>query len=352
MRKRMTRALLIGALSLVPAVSAAQSAAESAARRVLLDQAATARAGGDHARALELAERAGRLSMSPSLRMFIAEEQLAIGRFAPALGTADQCVRETERDVGANNREAILARCRALLTELRPHVGYVTVRVADSRPADLRITVSGDVISDALYGVPYVVTPGDVVIDAVGTGIQPYHQTVTIAAGASIDVPMTFAAALVTNDVTSSSSPEPTSSGPPEVVVSDTTPGHAPVRVVPPSPINTYGPIVLGGVGLVGVFTSIGFFVARNAAVSGCMVQSAQILCPDAPTYTRAQPAPTFNALADITLGVGIVAIAGAAAWFVANRLTGHAPSDSRRASMIFAAPSADGFVVSFQRGF
>ncbi|MEI8256154.1 MAG: hypothetical protein WCJ30_10835, partial [Deltaproteobacteria bacterium] len=109
----------------------AQNDAEVAARRNLLEQAQAARVAGDHARALDLANRAGRLQMSTSLRMFLAEEQQAVGQFSGALGTAELCVREAERDPALRNRDAILARCNELRAALRPRVGFVTVTVPE-----------------------------------------------------------------------------------------------------------------------------------------------------------------------------------------------------------------------------
>ena len=65
----------------------AQSDADMAARRLLLEQAQQARTGGDHTRALDLASRAGRISMTASVRRFIAEEENSLGRYASALGS-------------------------------------------------------------------------------------------------------------------------------------------------------------------------------------------------------------------------------------------------------------------------
>jgi hypothetical protein len=100
---------------------------ELAARRTLIDQASAARAANNPQQALDLAQRAGRIQMTPSLRMFIAETLAAMGNHAEAMGAADRCAQEADRDTAASNRAQILASCRAVATNARTHVGYVTV---------------------------------------------------------------------------------------------------------------------------------------------------------------------------------------------------------------------------------
>lgn len=53
----------------------AQTQQEVATRRVLLDRAAAERAAGRHAEALRIAQRAGAVRMTPSVRLFIAQLQ-------------------------------------------------------------------------------------------------------------------------------------------------------------------------------------------------------------------------------------------------------------------------------------
>jgi hypothetical protein len=252
-----------------------------------------------------------------------------------------------------------------LLGELRPHVAYITLRVPDAHPQDLRINVGGEVISDALYGVPYPVTPGDVAIDATGSGIESFHRQINIAAGASQDVDVALAHA-TTSTASSGGPTESVSSGSTTVVTTTSTTitsngsiaatnanNTARSDVTPArSPIVTYGPFVLGGIGLVALGTSIGLFVARNSAVSGCMVLTDEILCPNDPVILmRAQSAPTFNAVADVMLGVGIVALAGGVAWFVANRVMSRPRTETRQTSFN-VVPSQNGLFFSLTRGF
>src|SRR5690349_3172205 len=93
-RRAATAAAAACAAFLWAGSAGAQNAAAIAARRSLIEQAQQARRAGDHVRALDLAERATQISMSPSLRLFIAQEQTALGRLADAFGNADLCGRE------------------------------------------------------------------------------------------------------------------------------------------------------------------------------------------------------------------------------------------------------------------
>ena len=164
-----------------------------ATRRLLLEQADQASRGGDHASALDLARRAGALRMTPSLRLFIAQEDEEIGDLAGAFGNADVCVHEVERDRAMHNREQILAACRSAAARLRGRVAYVTVLVAEPRPPGLHITMGGTALSDALLGVQNVVTPGPVAIVATADGRQTFRNTVTVTAGATAYVTMALA---------------------------------------------------------------------------------------------------------------------------------------------------------------
>src|SRR4051794_11687098 len=89
----------------------AQSEQEMLARTQLLEQAESARQRGDHAAAIEAAGRAGRVRMTPSLRLFLAEEHVALGHPAEALANAEACIREVQRDGSLRNGAVILASC-------------------------------------------------------------------------------------------------------------------------------------------------------------------------------------------------------------------------------------------------
>jgi hypothetical protein len=177
------------ALTLVVLLTAtpiwAQTGAQLATRRLLLEQAQAARAAGDHARALDLARHAAEIRMSPSVRMFVAEEEAATGQLAAALGDADQCAIDAQHDQASQTHEEIFTACRQLEASLRSRVGQIVVNVSEPAIPGLQVTVAGDPLGSSLFGTPSVVTAGDVVVEAHAPGYAPVRQTVHVAAEAT-----------------------------------------------------------------------------------------------------------------------------------------------------------------------
>ncbi|MFO0619186.1 MAG: hypothetical protein U0414_41740 [Polyangiaceae bacterium] len=182
-------ALALGALLPTRAFADSLSATEVAARRGLIEEAQQASAAGDHARALDLANRAGNLAMSVSLRRFIAEEQLALGKPADALGSAEVCA----KDARAARADDHVAACERIIELAKPEVGYVVVS-APPGVQGARVRVNEHDLPDALIGQRYVVDPGDVVVDATADEAKPFRVVVKVARGAAVDVPIVFVA--------------------------------------------------------------------------------------------------------------------------------------------------------------
>jgi hypothetical protein len=219
-------------LLLAPAV-AAQSSAEMAARRLLLERAEAARDAGRHAEALELAARAGQIHMTLSVRLFIAEEQERIGQLAAAFGSADLCLREADSDVAARHREAVRERCRVLHVGLRARVGQVIVQVPTTPLPDLRVTVAGDPLNPAHFGAPMIVSPGDVPVTATAAGRTPWQASVRVEAGGSQTVRVELAPIEPPPPPVVTVAPTP----PPRVVA--TAPSPPPAVAPPRSPVGS-----------------------------------------------------------------------------------------------------------------
>jgi acyl-CoA thioesterase len=96
MTRHATAFVLCSALSLGALPAAAQS--DDAARRVLVQQADAAQRAGLHAQALAFGLEAGQLRWSPSLRMLVAQEHLALDHTLAALDAATYCVVEAEAE--------------------------------------------------------------------------------------------------------------------------------------------------------------------------------------------------------------------------------------------------------------
>lgn len=223
-----------GCLLLASSECFAQTSPTEVARRELLQNADAARAAGDHARALDLARRAGEIRMTPSVRLLLAQESEAMGALLEALDHASGCVREAEADATLRNRATILENCRALETALRPRLGSVVLHL-DAPPPGTVIRMAGHEIPAALFGVPVRVMPGAVVVEVAGDGVEASREEVQVTAGASVDVtPQVRALERVVAHVestatTQTASPPPVAaSTPPVIVVRESGPGPAP----------------------------------------------------------------------------------------------------------------------------
>ena len=322
------RHALVRAVSLVLALVAVAPPghAQEAVRRELLVQAQGAQSRGDHARALDFAQRAAQLEVTPSLQMFIAQEEQALGQLAEALDAAERCQRTTERDTAARNRDEILRVCRELVSSLQPRVGRITVSVPASAPAGLRVTVAGRELVAALYNVPYIVTPGSVVVEASALGRMPLHRALTVTAGERATVEIVLPVAPVVT----------------EARVPDARVAPVPAGGVPAGAIAA---LAVGGVALAtgGVFAAL-----RAGAVSAFE----STYC-SGPTYdhcmnidaarTALVPVNTYTVLTDVALGVGAVAVVGGAVWLLVG-LRGGAHEAPRVAGVQWtASPLAHG---------
>lgn len=304
----------------------AQETPSEIARRDLIAQAEQARTAGDHARALDLATRAGRLRMTPSLRLLIAAEHLTLEHWLEASNSAGHCRREAEGDATMNNRAQVLEGCGAIERQARAHLGQLVVRAPDPAPPGLAVRVGDTALDAALWGIAYPVVPGTAVVEATASDGSTFRSEVTVAAGESRDVVV----ALVPPE-------RPPAPAPVEAVV---------VRRPPPPPVRR-GPgvtpwIVAGGgvvaFGLAGVFYALreGARSDRDAAcdpAEGCFE-----VAQDHEARFR-----SFTVLTDVALGVGVAAVAGGVLWWVLGRPGREAP---RVTLDVAPSPGAQGLTL------
>lgn len=322
-------ALLASSL-LAARTARAQTEEELSLRRVALERAQALSSSGDHAQALQLATRAGAIQMTPSVRLFIAREQAAVGQHAAALLTAQTCQREVAR-AEVSNRAEILTACRDVAAHETPLVGMLQIEPPATALPGLEVRVRDAVVGASLLGLPYVVDPGSVVVVATAPGHVRFEATVTLAAQETrtvrLDLPRTEAPAGAVAAVT----PEP------QVV-----PPVAPPRAATSAGAGP-GPYVLMGVGgalVVGGAISLGLLVART---QGCTVGSDAEGpvwdCADARSDEERMrdlgAAPTLQGVGGSLVGVGLGAVAAGVIWRVV------APSASRRDERVEVAPAA-----------
>jgi hypothetical protein len=294
------------AVLLAGRLAGAQTNPAEVARRELLQQADTARAAGDHRRALDFAQRAGQLRMTTSVRLLLAQESEASGDHLAALDHATACVREAEADAALRNREQILDVCRALVTSVSPRVGSVIVRVA-SPPPGLVVRVAAHEVNPALYGVPFPVAPGEVSVEVSGDGIEAAQETVRVAAGARVEV--TPRVRVIEHRV------EPAAVGNGDGAVAAPLQHSEVVRTGPGA-----GPWVLVGVGAAAAVAG-GVLLALAAGSHS----DSNALCPNLTCNTEAQRTEargldddyvTFWNAGGAVLGVGGAVLAGGLLWY------------------------------------
>jgi hypothetical protein len=164
------------------------SAPEENARDALIKEGQVAHKEGDHRRALERAERAAAIKLTPSLRYFLGFEQQELGRLAEAYANAQRCARELELDPKHPDAGRFLGICQTMRDQLASRVGSVIVAVADYAPPGTEVRVNGTLLNHALFGVAVPVTPGNVTVEATAPGRVPFRKVVIADAGAKVDV--------------------------------------------------------------------------------------------------------------------------------------------------------------------
>jgi hypothetical protein len=185
---RLRSLLAAAALCLLGGAARAQpSPGEESARQQLLDQMEQAHRSKDHAAALRAAQQAARIRRSPTLTLFIASEQEELRAYADAYSSGQQCVREAQLDIKAINREQTIRTCQLLVDRLKGKVGYVVINAPDP-PEGLSIKLSGHELNHAVIGIPYVITPGSVSIEATAPSRMPYSIQVSVSEGQSVTV--------------------------------------------------------------------------------------------------------------------------------------------------------------------
>lgn len=327
-------------LSLASTAAWAQSDAEVAARRQLIEEARRLSSAGDHARAVELATRASRIRTTPSLRAFLAAEQLSVGQVVRAMSNAEQCASELRRDTTASDRDRLIADCQRIAQQASERVARVTVEGLAESIAGLTVRVQGEPMNLALLGVPTVVDPGVVLVEVDAAGFRPFRQEIRVESRQSGSVRVE----LQREEAPRAEAPAPSDRNATSARAVSTQ-ASAPVNVAPtPRPVapraqperSLAGPIavtVAGGA----VLALSGLFVGLQVGAYGdCRIEGGENVCTGNTTIESAQTALTFNRVA-IGAAIGGAALAvGGVTWLVLSR----GASSERRAVAVL--PSAD----------
>jgi hypothetical protein len=318
--------------------SFAQSASANATRRSLIEEATRARDAGNHARAIELAQRAAQIRMSVSLRMFIAAEQATVGQFTQALDNAETCTREVRVEAGVTERDTVAARCSDILHSVQRRVGRVVVQVPGGAGRGVQVRVAGEPMAEALWGVPYVVNPGTVVVEATSSDGASFRREVRVAEAETQNVEVSLQggspnAVTATSTATSSNASASSSASQGEMR----------------SPVGSLVVIAVGGAALIA--SGVLWFL-RAQAFQGCDWTGTVGQCDTPDEAARAQSdGRTFNVAAQATLYGGAAVLVGGVLWFVLGRHREPAEVSSRRTSW-WVAPHAGGAAFGIEARF
>lgn len=289
-------------LLLTATVGAQTTPSAVTARALLIEQAEQARAAGDHREALALASRAGRIEMTASLRMFLAEEQLATRAFAAALASSLLCLREAGRDPALRARDAILARCREVNQRARTGAALITLQ-APAGITDLTVTLDDAPVPPELFDAPQPVDPGE-------------HHLVVRAPGRDDRAESFVAREGEARTLSLQAGPLRAEAPAPQAVVT---------RVGPPrrARASLAGPAALWSVGAAGVLAAGVFLALRETSAQGCDIgddpggSGERVWRCDTPTQVQAVThRGTWTALSAVSLGVGLLAAGAGVVWW------------------------------------
>ncbi len=346
------------------------TAGQIVARRALLERAQAAARAGDATLALSLAQQAGAIEMTVSLRMFLAQQYLALGRPTEAMEQSEYCVREASARQNLERREVITTECRRVSSVSQSQLVLATITVAPGAVATLSVRVGNRVVQPSEYNLPIAVDPVELEFVATAAGIDTYSERFRGRPGGSVTlvVPARFRGPVV-GEITSPTPLAPpvgvanttTSSLPRNPLATALTPaqntlgaegsstqtrvagssGIAPTAVpsvvqsvapsiVLPRDIGALsrigaGPWVVMGAGGASFAASVIFLVLRDGQFGACRPVRSEILCDSENAAaqwrmaTTGSAAYTYHTGLNATLIGGGVLLVGGLSWLIVN---------------------------------
>jgi hypothetical protein len=311
--------LLTGPWALGPSPAWGQTVEQRAAAR------ATAQAGGEafdegrYQDAIDLFTRAEAVVHAPPHLLHIARASAKLGRLVSAQDAYLKIVRERLAPNAPEVFREAWAAAERELAELEPRIPQLTIQVEGGGVENVRVTMDGHPIPNALLGIPHPVDPGEHEISAEPTVGQRLVRSLALADGARETVVFTLAPA-----APSAEPPPP----PPLPQPTVTTPPEQPSRGFFVHPAVAYGALGVGAVGLVvGTAYLVSYLRTRDDADSA--VRACWPYCTAAQRSrvdeldTRTAQRGTLSVIGFVAGGVGV---AGGAILLIAgswNKLEG-----------------------------
>lgn len=331
---RALRRLLIGscvALALLtlaaPPALAAPDKKELSRARKQFQQATELEQAGQYAAAIDLFREVGQVRMTPHVRYHIAFCEEKLGRLAAALGGYQLAASEAQ-EVGPAFEKEVQQR----IEDLKSRIPKLVIQRGEGAKA-ARIELDGVQLGASSIGVEIPVDPGPHSVSAKAPGREPFSTTVELAEKELKPVEVTLAEA-------DAAGAAPAGAG---ITTGSSDSGVGPDGK-PPSKL---APIVLISVGAASLAASGVFFYLRQNKLSELDdTCGSDRKCPPEAQDTHDQ-VKTYNTLAMVTAGVGIVAVGVGVTWLVLQKPPAKAKTGWQLAP---AAPGAHAGLSALRR--
>lgn len=273
----------------LPALAQGDAQAEFDAAQKLFD-------AGRQADALPHFRKAYEASKSPNARFMAARCLIAMGRAAEAYEEMAATTREATARAETEKKYAVTRDSAAAeLALLERRVGKIIVALAEPGPSVV-VTLNGARVAPDRVGVPMAVEPGKLVIEAARPAGAPVRREITVAAGETKTVAISFAAA----------------AGAPLGAVTPPAP-RAPPQVVEKGGGVRIAGFVVAGLGVAGLGAFAGAGLAAKGKFSTLETECGAARCVDPKYADVIDSGKTLQTVANIGLGAGVAGVVSGA---------------------------------------
>ncbi len=289
---------------------------ERAAAREAAGAGLAAFGEGDFEKALEFLERAESIVHAPTHWLYIARARAQLGMLVEAREAYQRVINEALPENASEAFTASQALARRELEEVNASVAKLTVvaRAEEGSLEELKVTIDGAPLSEALLGLAVPANPGERVVRAEAAGRLPLEMTVTLAETEERELVL-----ILETDPNAVVPVEPAQATPFEDPAGDApAPSNHSVEIADSGSDvavdgtrRTAGWISLGaGAALVGAGAVVGILSWRQRD----RARNDESLCPDfkcsSEGLEKIEAAHTKAVIADISMGTGIFAAA------------------------------------------
>lgn len=237
---------------------------------------------------------------SPNSHLMVARALVELGRLEEAYVEYEKTVAEAEAAAASDKKYAQTAKAsKTELADLRSKIALLTINVTGSQEGD-RVTVRGRELDQSQWGKPIPVAPGSVRVELQTSAGQESVQEVDAEAGGSPSVSLARPAAGAATDDSEGMKSE----------------GSAEAKVdTGGSSMRTWA-YVAGGVGVAGLAV-FGVFGLMNNSKHGKLEDECTNNVCSKDLEEDADQGKTYQTIANVGLGVGIVGLAAGTVLFI-----------------------------------